>query len=231
MSGAKVLVVDDEPQIRRALRVVLRANGYAVTEVGSGEAALDAAATEPFDLMILDLMLPDVEGVEVCRRLREWSRLPVIVLSAHDEEAIKVQALDTGADDYVSKPFSAPELLARMRSAVRRSSFDASPVEPVVHAANGEVEIDLARRLVLRQGEEVHLTPTEYDLLRFMAKQAGKVITHGQLLRTVLGDGYGDANAVLRVHIASLRKKIEPDPGHPCIILTEPGIGYRLRVD
>ena len=231
MSGERVLVVDDEPQIRRALRVVLRANGYTVTEVGSGEAALDAAATEPFDLMILDLMLPDVEGVEVCRRLREWSRLPVIVLSAHDEEDVKVQALDEGADDYVSKPFSAPELLARMRSAVRRSSFENTPPEPIVRAADGTVEIDLARRLVLRDGEEVHLTPTEYDLLRFMAGQAGRVITHGHLLRAVLGDGYADAHAVLRVHIASLRKKVEPDPSRPRIIITEPGIGYRLRVD
>ena len=231
MSGEKVLVVDDEPQIRRALRVVLRANGYSVTEVGTGEDALDAAASQPFDLMILDLMLPDVEGVEVCRRLREWSHLPVIVLSAHDEEDVKVQALDEGADDYVSKPFSAPELLARMRSAVRRSTFDSAPPEPIVSVAEGQVIIDLARRLVLRAGEEVHLTPTEYDLLRFMAGQPGRVITHGHLLRSVLGDGYADANAVLRVHIASLRKKIEPDPSQPRIITTEPGIGYRLRVD
>ncbi len=231
MSGERVLVVDDEPQIRRALRVVLRANGYAVTEVASGEAALDAAATHVFDLMILDLMLPDVEGVEVCRRLREWSRLPVIVLSAHDEEDVKVRALDEGADDYVSKPFSAPELLARMRSAVRRSSFETMPDEPVVRAADGEVEMDLARRVVSRGGEEVHLTPTEYELLRFMARQAGRVITHGHLLREVFGHGYADANAVLRVHIASLRKKIEPDPARPRIIITEPGIGYRLRAD
>jgi two-component system, OmpR family, KDP operon response regulator KdpE len=227
----RVLVVDDEPQIRRALRVVLRANGYAVTEVACGEDALDAAASQPFDVMILDLMLPDVEGVEVCRRLREWSRLPVIVLSAHDEEQIKVRALDEGADDYVSKPFSAPELLARMRSAVRRSSFESGPAEPVVRAADGIVEIDLARRLVLRHGEEVHLTPTEYELLRHMARTPGRVITHGQLLRTVLGESYADANATLRVHIASLRKKIEPDPSTPRIIVTEPGIGYRLRVD
>ncbi len=231
MSGERVLVVDDEPQIRRALRVVLRANGYAVTEVGSGEAALDAAATEPFDVMILDLMLPDVEGVEVCRRLREWSRLPVIVLSAHDEESIKVRALDEGADDYVSKPFSAPELLARMRSAVRRWSFETTPDAPVLHAADGRVEIDLARRLVSRDGDDVHLTPTEYELLRFLASQAGRVITHGHLLRAVFGEGYADANAVLRVHIASLRKKIEPDPSRPRIVITEPGIGYRLRVD
>src|SRR5919204_2776975 len=133
MSGERGLVVDDEPQIRRALRVVLRANGYAVTEVGSGEAALDAAATQPFDVMILDLMLPDVQGVEVCRRLREWSRLPVIVLSAHDEEEVKVRALDEGADDYVSKPFSAPELLARMRSALRRAPVETAAAEPVIH--------------------------------------------------------------------------------------------------
>ena len=226
----RVLVVDDEPQIRRALRVVLRANGYSVTEAASGEAALDAAASEPFDVMILDLVLPDVEGIEVCRRLREWSRLPVIVLSAHGDEDVKVRALDQGADDYVTKPFSAPELLARMRSAVRRAAPD-TPDEPVLFAADGEVELDFARRTVLRHGEPVHLTPTEYDLLRFMARQAGRVITHGHLLRSVLGEGYADANGTLRVHIASLRKKLEPDPGAPRIILTEPGIGYRVRVD
>jgi two-component system KDP operon response regulator KdpE len=227
----RVLVVDDEPQIRRALRVVLRANGYTVTEVASGEAALDAAASQPFDVMILDLMLPDVEGVEVCRRLREWSRLPVIVLSAHDEEEFKVRALDEGADDYVTKPFSAPELLARMRSAVRRAADSTTPDEPVMHAADGAVELDFARRRVLRHAEEVHLTPTEYDLLRFLARQPGRVITHGHLLRSTLGDAYADANGTLRVHIASLRKKIELDPSSPRIILTEPGIGYRLRVD
>lgn len=226
----RVLVVDDEPQIRRALRVVLRANGYAVTEAASGEAALDAAASQPFDLMILDLVLPDVEGIEVCRRLREWSRLPVIVLSAHGDEDVKVRALDEGADDYVSKPFSAPELLARMRSAVRRAAPDA-PDEPVVYAADGEIKIDFARRRVLRHGEAVHLTPTEYDLLRFMARQAGRVITHGHLLRSVLGEGYADANGTLRVHIASLRRKLEPDPSSPRIIVTEPGIGYRACVD
>jgi len=226
----RVLVVDDEPQIRRALRVVLRANGYNVTEAASGEAALDAAATEPFDVMILDLVLPDVEGIEVCRRLREWSRLPVIVLSAHGDEDVKVRALDEGADDYVSKPFSAPELLARMRSAVRRAAPDA-PDDPVLYAGGGTVELDFARRRILRQGEAVHLTPTEYDLLRFMARQSGRVITHGHLLRSVLGEGYADANGTLRVHIASLRKKLEDDPSAPRVILTEPGIGYRVCVD
>jgi two-component system KDP operon response regulator KdpE len=224
-----VLVVDDEPQIRRALRLVLRANGYQVTEVPAGEAALDALATADFDLMILDLMLPDLDGVEVCRRVREWSQLPVVVLSAHGEEEVKVRALDQGADDYVTKPFSAPELLARMRSALRRASVEASPAQPIIRAA--DVEIDLARRRVARASQDVHLTPTEYDLLRVLAQQAGRVMTHGQLLRSVMGRGYEDATGALRVHVASLRKKLEADPSRPQVILTEPGIGYRLHVD
>jgi two-component system KDP operon response regulator KdpE len=227
-----VLVVDDEPQLRRALRVVLRANGYEVTEVATGEAALDAAASTAWDLMILDLVLPDLDGIEVCRRLREWSRVPVVVLSALGEEEIKVRALDQGADDYVTKPFSAPELLARMRSALRRAAAEASPpVEPVLTAGDRRVTLDLARRLVSCEGNAVHLTPTEYELLRFLALQAGRVITHGQLLRSVMGPGYEDATGSLRVHMASLRKKLEADPSRPTIIVTEPGIGYRLRVD
>ena len=229
MSPPRVLVVDDEPQIRRALRLVLRANGYDVTEVPAGEAALDALATANFDLVILDLMLPDLDGVEVCRRVRESSHLPVVVLSAHGEEEIKVRALDEGADDYVTKPFSAPELLARMRSALRRASVEATPSEPVIRAC--EVEIDMIRRRVLRAGQEVHLTPTEYDLVRVLAQQAGRVITHGYLLRSVMGRGYEDATGTLRVHVASLRKKLEADPSRPRIIVTEPGIGYRLHVD
>ena len=227
----RVLVVDDEPQIRRALRLVLRANGYDVAEVGTGEGALDALVIQPFDLMILDLMLPDVDGVEVCRRLREWSRLPVVVLSAHGEEEVKVRALDEGADDYVTKPFSAPELLARMRSAMRRASVNTAPSEPIVRTGGGDVEIDLVRRQVTRGGQEVHLTPTEYDLLRVLTTEVGRVITHGNLLRTVMGRGYEDATGTLRVHIASLRKKLEANPARPRIIVTEPGIGYRLQVD
>jgi two-component system KDP operon response regulator KdpE len=195
VSQPRVLVVDDEPQIRRALRLVL----------------------------------PDLDGVEVCRRVREWSRLPVVVLSAHGEEEVKVRALDEGADDYVTKPFSAPELLARMRSAMRRASDSSTATEPLIHA--GEVEIDLARRVVVRSGQEVHLTPTEYDLLRVLAKEIGRVITHGHLLRSVMGRGYEDATGTLRVHIASLRKKLEANPARPKIIVTEPGIGYRLQVD
>jgi two-component system KDP operon response regulator KdpE len=229
MTAQRVLVVDDEPQIRRALRLILRANGYQVAEVASGEAALDALATQSFDLVILDLVLPDLDGVEVCRRLREWSRLAVVVLSAHGDEEIKIRALDVGADDYVTKPFSAPELLARMRSALRRASVETTPTEAVIHA--GEVTIDLAHRLVSRSGQDVHLTPTEYDLLRVLATQAGRVITHGQLLRSVMGRGYEDATNTLRVHVASLRKKLEADPGSPRLVVTEPGIGYRLYAD
>ena len=231
MSRPRVLVVDDEPQIRRALRLVLRANGYEVDEVGTGEGALDALAIQPFDVMILDLMLPDLDGVEVCRRLREWSRLPVVVLSAHGEEEVKVRALDQGADDYVTKPFSAPELLARMRSTLRRASTDGARVEPVVVAAGGDVEIDLARHVIRRAGQEVHVTPTEYQLLRVLASDVGRVITHGHLLRSVMGRGYEDATGTLRVHIASLRKKLEANPARPRIIVTEPGIGYRLLLD
>jgi len=226
-----VLVVDDEPQIRRALRLVLRANGYDVEEVGTGEAALDSLTLQSFDLVILDLMLPDVDGVEVCRRLREWSQLPVLVLSARGEEEVKVQALDEGADDYLTKPFSAPELLARMRSAMRRASVETTRAEPLVNTGSGDVEINLAMRSVSRAGHNVHLTPTEYDLLRVLAKDAGRVMTHGHLLRSVMGRGYEDATGTLRVHIASLRKKLEANPASPRIIVTEAGIGYRLMVD
>jgi two-component system, OmpR family, KDP operon response regulator KdpE len=226
---ARVLVVDDEPQIRRALRLVLRANGYQVTEAAGGEAALDALATTAYDLMILDLALPDVDGVEVCRRVRDWSEMPVLILSAHGEEDIKVRALDEGADDFVTKPFSAPELLARMRRALRRATAASTPALPVITI--GEVEIDLTRRRVLRGAEEVHLTPTEYELLRVLVQDAGRVITHGHLLRSVMGKGYEDANGTLRVHVASLRKKLENDPSRPRIIKTEAGVGYRVDVD
>lgn len=229
MTQQRVLVVDDEPQIRRALRLVLRANGYQVTEVAAGEPALDALSLGTYDLIILDLVLPDVDGVEVCRRVREWSEMPVLILSAHGEEDIKVRALDEGADDFVTKPFSAPELLARMRRALRRAAAATAPAQPLVTI--GDVQIDLLRRRVLRNGEEVHLTPTEYELLRVLVQDAGRVITHGHLLRSVMGRGYEDANGTLRVHIASLRKKLENDPSRPRIIKTEAGVGYRADVD
>jgi two-component system KDP operon response regulator KdpE len=222
-------VVDDEPQIRRSLRVALRANGYEVEEAASGEAALEQAATRPPELVILDLSLPDLDGVQVCRRLREWTQLPVIILSAHGDDEAKVRALDEGADDYVTKPFSVPELLARMRVAVRRAARGGDT--SVVPIRAGELEIDLARRLVYRAGEEVHLTPTEYGVLRYLAEHAGRVVTHGQLLRSVMGAGYEDAVGSLRVYVASLRKKLETDAAQPRIITTEPGVGYRFRAD
>jgi two-component system KDP operon response regulator KdpE len=226
MSLPRVLVVDDDQQIRRSLRVTLRTNGYDVDEAATGEAALDSVAVRPPELIILDLGLPDVEGAEVTRRLREWTQLPIIVLSAMGDDEAKVRALDAGADDYVTKPFSVPELLARMRVALRRGALGAQPADRVVRLE--EVEIDLARRIVTRAGTEVHLTPTEYGLLRFLAQNAGRVVTHGQLLRSVLGNGYEDAIGSLRVYIASLRKKLEADPSEPRLIVTEPGVGYRL---
>lgn len=229
MSAPRVLVVDDEPQIRRSLRVALRANGYEVDEAATGEAALDLVAVRPPELIILDLGLPDMDGVQVCRRLREWTSVPVIVLSAHSDDAAKVRALDEGADDYVTKPFSVPELLARMRVAVRHAAPSAEAGVRLVHA--GDVEIDLARRIVTRAGSEVHLTPTEYGLLRYLSEHAGRVVTHGQLLRSVMGEGYEDALGNLRVYVASLRKKLESDPSQPQMITTEPGVGYRLRAD
>jgi two-component system, OmpR family, KDP operon response regulator KdpE len=229
VTSPRVLVVDDEPQILRALRVALRANGYAVEEAATGEAALEAVAVRPPDPVILDLALPGIDGVEVCRRVREWSHVPIIVLSAHGDDEAKVRALDEGADDYLTKPFSVPELLARMRVALRHATAAADTGDQIVRA--GAVEIDLARRVVTRGGRQVHLTPTEYGLLRFLAQHAGRVITHGHLLRSVLGVGYDDATGSLRVHIASLRKKLEADPSQPKLLITEPGVGYRLRVE
>lgn len=229
MNEPRVLVVDDEPQIRRALRVTLRANGYDVLTVATGEEGLDAAAVHPLDLVILDLSLPDMEGVEVCRRIREWSRVPILVLSVRGEDEDKIRALDEGADDYVTKPFSVPELLARMRVALRHAAAMAEGTDTPLRC--GDVEIDIARRVVRRSGEEVHLTPTEYALLGYLAQHAGRVITHRQLLGAVLGSGYEDATGVLRVHIVSLRKKLEFDTARPRLIVTEPGIGYRLQVD
>ena len=228
-NAGRVLVVDDEPQIRRSLRVTLHANGYEVDEAATGEAALDMASVHPPLLVILDLNLPDMNGVEVTRRLREWTRLPIIVLSVRGDDDAKVRALDAGADDFVTKPFSVPELLARMRVALRHSTAAADAAGGVLVC--GEVEIDLARRIVKRAGNEVHLTPTEYGLLRFLAQNAGRVVTHGQLLRAVLGSGYEDAVGSLRVFIASLRKKLEADPAEPRLIVTEPGVGYRLNAD
>jgi len=224
-TNARVLVVDDEPAIRRFLRVSLSAHGYAVFEADSGQAALSAVVADRPDLIILDLGLPDLDGTEVARLLREWTRIPIIILSVRGQEADKIAALDAGADDYLTKPFGAGELLARMRVALRRASR--SGVQPIF--TSGDLVVDLARRVVTVAGREVQLTPTEYDLLRVLVTDAGKVLTHRQLLRQVWGVGYDQEVHMLRVNISNLRRKIEPDPARPRYILTEPGVGYRLR--
>ena len=224
-----MLVVDDEAQIRRSLRVTLRANGYDVDEATTGEDALDRASVHPPLLVILDLSLPDVNGVEVTRRLREWTQVPIVILSVRGDDEAKVRALDAGADDYLTKPFSVPELLARMRVALRHSAAHAEVATGLV--VSGDVEIDLIRRVVRRPGSDVHLTPTEYVLLRFLAQHAERVVTHGQLLGSVLGPGYEDAIGSLRVFITNLRKKLEADPSEPRLIVTEPGVGYRFKLD
>ncbi len=223
----RVLVVDDEPAIRRFLRVSLGAHGCTVFEAVNGQEALAGVAAHRPDLVILDLGLPDIDGLEVTRQLREWTRLPIIILSVRGEEAEKIAALDAGADDYLTKPFGAGELLARMRAAVRRAS---SPAEAPLFTTGG-LSVDLARRLVSVDGTAVQLTPTEYDLLRLLVTHAGKVLTHRQLLREVWGAAYETEAHMLRVNISNLRRKIEPDPARPRYLLTEPGVGYRLQAD
>ena len=226
MTGQRVLIVDDEPQIRRALRAALGGHGYTVELAEGGEAALTAIAAHPPDAVVLDLMLPGVDGFAVIRQTRAWSQVPIVVLSARGEERAKVEALDLGADDYLTKPFGVDELLARLRAVLRRAG---TPQPPVV--AVGEVVIDLAARVVTKAGAEVHLTPTEYELLRELATNAGKVLTHRQLLERVWG-GYAAENAQqLRVYVNYLRRKLESDPAHPRWIVTEPGVGYRLRAE
>jgi two-component system KDP operon response regulator KdpE len=219
----RVLVCDDEPQILRALRVILRDAGYESVPAETGEEALDLAAVGPADAAIVDLVLPDSDGIEVCRRLREWSEMPIIVLSAVGDEDAKVRALAAGADDYVTKPFGPRELVARLEANMRRTTPE--PEEAVI-AVDG-LELDLARRLVHRDGEEVHLTPTEFDLLRLLARNRGRLMTHRELLVSVWGPGYGNDTQVLRAHVANLRKKIEPADG-PRYIRTDPGVGYRF---
>ncbi len=219
----RILVVDDEAQILRALRVILRDAGYEALPAGGVEDALDAAAVSRPEAAIVDLMLPDGDGVELCRRLREWSEMPLIVLSALGDEEVKVRALAAGADDYVTKPFGPRELVARLEANLRRAARE--PEQAAVTA--GALELDLARRSVLVAGEEVHLTPTEFDLLRALARNRGRLMTHRDLLVTVWGTGYADDTQVLRAHIANLRRKIERD-GHPRLIRTESGVGYRF---
>jgi two-component system KDP operon response regulator KdpE len=221
--GAGVLVVDDEPQIVRGLKVILRKAGYEVEAAETKREAIDALSVRPPDAMVLDLVLPDGSGVDVCADARKWTDLPIIVLSAVGDEREKVRALDAGADDYVTKPFGVDELLARLRAALRRRGNGAEPTIRV-----GELEVDRAARVVRRSGEEIHLTPIEFDLLAALADQAGRLLTHRQLLHAVWGPGYEQETHYLRVHIAHIRAKIEPDPSRPRYVVTDPGVGYRL---
>jgi two-component system, OmpR family, KDP operon response regulator KdpE len=221
----RVLVVDDEQQILRALRVILRDAGFEALPASTAEAALDIAAMRRPDAAIVDLVLPDFDGVELCRRLREWSEMPLIVLSAVGDEDAKVRALAAGADDYVTKPFGPRELVARLQANLRRIAPE--PEEAMIRVEG--LEVDLARRTVRVDGEEVHLTPTEFDLLRLLIRNRGRLMTHRDLLLAVWGPGYGEDAQVLRAHIANLRRKIEPAGGRR-YIRTDPGVGYRFAV-
>jgi two-component system KDP operon response regulator KdpE len=223
-----VLVVDDEPLIRRGLSASLGAAGYQVTTAADAAGALQAAAVRSPAAVVLDLRLPDMDGVEVCRRLREWSDVPVIVVSAMDSELQKIAALDAGADDYVTKPYSTGELLARLRAAMRRTS---ATVEAASRVTLGPVVIDLALEQARRDGELVHLTPLEWELLATLARHPGKVLTHASLLRSVWGLAYQGETHYLRVYMARLRRKLEDDPSRPRHLLTQSGVGYRLVPD
>jgi two-component system KDP operon response regulator KdpE len=224
MAAERILVCDDDPQIRRALKLILREAGYEVLIAANAEEALDRAAASGPHLAIVDLLLPDHHGIELCRRLREWSEMPILVLSAIDEEQTKIDALHQGADDYVTKPFGPGELVARVRAALRRAGRD--PSEPRVEV--GGLVVDLAAHSVSLDGAEVHLTPIEFSLLRVLALNRGLLMTHSQLLTEVWGPQYADATPVLRTHIANLRGKLQAGERQPPLIRTDSGIGYRL---
>jgi two-component system KDP operon response regulator KdpE len=228
MASTTILVIDDEPQIRRAVRNALADDDVRIVEAPTGGAGLDLAAAERPSLVILDLGLPDISGLEVCRELRSWSSAPIIVLSARHSDQEKVALLDAGADDYVTKPFSTTELQARARAQLRRSRQTplANADQPI--EVDG-VRIDLAKPSLTRAGEAIHLTRTEWDLLRALLKHAGRTLTHHQLFTAVWGNSYGDAQQHLRVHVRNLRRKIEADPVRPRLIVTEPGVGYRFE--
>ncbi len=221
-----VLVVEDDPQMRRFLRASLGAHGLTVLETDRGEEALRLAASHHPDILLLDLGLPDGDGIALTRRLREWTPVPIVVVSARGRESDKVEALDAGADDYLTKPFGVGELLARIRVALRHAATVGGPVEPLVEV--GPLRVDFLRRDVKRDGEPVHLTPIEYGLLALLLKNRGRVLTHRQILKEVWGPSDVDRTHHLRVHMAGLRRKIERDPTRPCLLLTELGVGYRL---
>ena len=224
-----VLIVDDDRPIRRFLRAGLESEGHTLLEAATGQEAITQAATRAPDLILLDLGLPDLDGLEVLKRIREWSAMPIIVLTARGQEGDKIRALDSGADDYVTKPFAMGELRARIRAALRHRARTAGGESEAVES--GDLVVDLARRRVTVGGEEVRLTPIEYRLLVMLARHAGRVLTHETLLREVWGPGYTTQTHYLRVYMAQLRHKLERDPTRPRLLLTEPGIGYRLRED
>lgn len=226
MNGYSILVVDDEVQIRRLLKVGLETEGVKFLEAATGEEALREVANQKPDLVLLDLGLPGISGLEVIERIREWSKVPIIVLSVQEDEAAKVEALDRGADDYLEKPFGMPELLARIRVALRHSH---STSEPNSIFKSGAIEVDFGAHLVKKNGEEVHLTSTEFRLFTFLIQNEGKVVTHRQIVKAVWGANQDNDLAYLRIYIRSLRQKIELDPTSPTLIKTEPGVGYRLR--
>jgi two-component system KDP operon response regulator KdpE len=224
-----ILIIEDEPSIRRFLRATLANQGYQVVETATGQAGLAQATVRPPDVVLLDLGLPDIDGVEVTRKLREWSAVPIIVVSARNQEHDKIAALDAGADDYLTKPFGVGELLARVRVARRHATQAGQPEAPIF--TSGELRVDRARRQVFVAGDEVHLTPIEYQILATLIRHAGKVVTQRQLLREVWGPAYETEAQYLRTYMAHLRHKLEADPAHPRYLMTEVGVGYRLRVD
>jgi two-component system KDP operon response regulator KdpE len=222
--GTRILVIDDELQIRRMLKTALAGYGYHIAEASSGQEGLNQTAIFHPDMIILDLGLPDMDGVKVIRRLRDWTETPIIVLSVREHELEKIKALDAGADDYITKPFSIGELLARIRVALRHLAKNED--EPVLDF--GDLMLDIGRRKVMVKGNEIKLTPTEYEILKYLALQAGRVTTHRQLLRAIWGPNFEGETHYLRIYIGQLRRKIEADPSQPAFILTESGVGYRL---
>lgn len=225
-----ILLIEDEPQMRRFLRVTLQAHGYQLIESATGEDGLLQIATRNPDVVLLDLGLPDIDGLEVTKRLREWSQVPLIVISAREQEEDKVRALDAGADDYLTKPFGAGELLARIRVSLRHMAMQQSGSEEPVFVLDN-LKVDLAKRQVLLDDREIHLTPIEYRLLAILIKHAGKVITHTHLLKEVWGTAYAGQTHYLRIYMAQLRHKLEADPARPRFFINEPGVGYRLKTD
>jgi two-component system, OmpR family, KDP operon response regulator KdpE len=227
VSAARILVVDDDPQIRRVMRVTLAGQGYEVDDVKSGEAALEKLRDQRFDLVLLDMNMPGMGGLETCRALRAQSEIAIIMLTVRDGESDRVEALDAGADDYVTKPYNGPELLARIRAGLRRTPWTHGPIGRLTL---GSAEVDFDTRHVIARGRTVRLTPKEFELLRYLVTHANKVLTHRELLQAVWGPDYGDQVDYLRVFMNQLRKKIEATPSNPTYLLTEPWVGYRLHV-